>query len=303
MSEKTGDFMISLASQAGVELSDEQKTAISEIATELPEGIATQIQDGLLTVDSAVANTKVRDRIKAEVFDAVDGKLKNLAMEHGFDAGFIQTIGENKETFKNIGTISTQILANQKKALEKAKEGAPEGDQKELQDEIIKLNAKIASNNDNTISKTDHDDTVEGYEGLLKENAKALLQLKANSLFANQNWAMDISPEANLATANGLFNTELTAKGIVLVEDNGILKLQTNEGTPYFGADNKEVTPRDFVKNLLSGHKLLKVTDTKTTQAQAQIITGNGTDASVASASAKAQESIDNIQKLQGQTA
>ena len=138
---------------------------------------------------------------------------------------------------------------------------------------------------------------VGGFEDILKENAKAMLKLRANTLFSSQNWAMEVSQEANMATANGLFYTELDAKGINLVDDNG-LKLQTKEGTPYF-VDNKEVTPQDFANSLLAGHKLLKVTDTKTTvTTPTTTITGNGMDASVVAAAAKALELNASMQDL-----
>ena len=277
MSNTAGDFIISLAEQASVELTDAQSTAISEIAKELPDDIATQIQGGLLTVDSAIANTQVRDKIRSEVFDGVDGKLKNMAMELGLDSDFIKKIGENKETFKNISFLSSTVAKIHKEALVKAKDGAPAGDQKELQDEITKLNAQISSHNDSTVSKADHDDTVEGYEDMLKENAKAILQMKANGLFSNSNWAMDVPSEINVATAMGLFNSELASKGLSLVEDNGTLKLQTQEGKDHF-VDNKPVTPKDLASSILATNKLLKVTDTKSDGTGAAPATITGAD-------------------------
>lgn len=272
---KTGEFIISLAKQSGSELTEDQTTAISEIATDLPDDIATKIQGSLFTMESALANPDIINKLKAESLDAVDQKMLEFATEFGLDDGFKHNLKETKGTYNRIDSIKKAVLENHKLALEKVKEGAPAGDQEELQKEISKLNAQIALHNDNTVSQQDHDDAIEGYEDMLKEGANKMLGLKANSLFAGQNWAMDISQEANMATAMGLFNSELANKNINLVDDNG-LKLQTKEGSPYY-VENKEVSPQDFANTLLAGHKLLKVTDTTTaTTPTTTTVTGAG---------------------------
>lgn len=290
---KTGEFIISLAKQGGVELDEAQTKALSESATDLQDDIATSIQGSLFTKESALANPDIINNLKAQSLDAVDSKMEELAKSFGLDEGFIHNLKETKGTYNRIDLIGKTILTNQNTALEKAKEGAPKGDQKELQAEISKLNKQIEDHTENTISKQDHEDMIEGFEDIQDENAIAMLQLKANSLFSGQNWAMDVDPEVNLTTAKTLFNAELATQNITLVDDNGILKLQTQEKSPYY-VDNKEVTPQSFVNTLLAGKKLLKVTDTKTTGTGAQIITGGeNIDPSVVGALATLQKSMD----------
>ena len=284
---KTGEFIISLAKQGGVELDEAQTKALSESATDLQDDIATQIQGSLFTKESALANPDIINNLKAQSLDAVDQKMEEFAKGFGLDEGFIHNLKETKGTYNRIDLVGKTILANQKVALEKALEDAPKGDQKELKAEISKLNEQIADRTDNTISKETHQDMIDGYEDIQDENAKAMLQLKANSLFSGQNWAMDVDPEVNLTTAKTLFNAELVAQKIILVDDNGILKLQTQENSPYY-VDNKEVTPQSFVNTLLAGKKLLKVTDTKSTTTTTQTISGTGDiDSSVVGALAQ----------------
>ncbi|KKN74669.1 hypothetical protein LCGC14_0388710 [marine sediment metagenome] len=296
-----GELIISLAKQGGVELDEAQTKVIKEMTIDLPGDVATNIQGSLFTVESALANPDIINKLKAESLDAVDQKMQEFAKTLGLDDGFIHNLKETKGTYNRIDSVGKAILQNQTVALEKAKEGAPKGDQKELQAEIEKLNKQIAVSGENIVTKTDHEDMVEGFEDMLKENAKAMLNLKANTLFANQNWAMDVDPEVNLTTAQTLFNGELAAKGIKLVDDNGILKLQTGEGTPYF-VDNKEVKPQDFANTLLAGKKLLKVTDPAPTPTPIPVPGGgDGTDPAVQAAMLKAAESVKNIQNLQEQ--
>ncbi len=296
---KTGDFIISLAKQGKIELDDAQTKAISEIATDLPDDIATQLQGSLFTMESALANPDIINKLKAESLDAVDLKMKEFAQQFNLDEGFMHNLKETKGTYNRIESIGKAVLESHKLALEKAKEGAPAGDQEELNNKIAELNAQIASHNDNTISKQEHDDTIEGYEETLKENTAMMLGLKTNSLFSGSNWAMKVSDEANMATAMGLFNAELASKNIKLIDDNGTLKLQTNEGSPYY-EKNIEVTPKGFADTLLAGHKLLKVTETPPGTPPGAPITippGN-VDAGIADAVAKANAHAESIQHL-----
>lgn len=261
MSKTTGELILSLAEQSGAALDEAQIKSIQAIETELPEGIAEKIQGSLYTVESALANSEITNKIKADSLDAVDQKLQNMAMQLGQDSDFVQKLKDTKGTYNGMDLLGSAVLANHKAALEKAKEGAPKGDQKELQEEITKLNAQIVSHNENSITQIDHDDTVNGYEDLLKESAAKMLGMRSNLLFAGRNWSnKQISAEINMSTSNMLLNTELDALGVSMVEKEGTLKLETKEGKPHF-VDNKEVTPLDFANSLLARHKLLTVSD------------------------------------------
>jgi len=284
---KTGELIISLAEVSGVELDADQTKAIQEIATDLPDEIATQIKGSLFTKESALANPDIINRLKADTLDPVDEKLKEFAKTVGLGDGFIHQLGDTKGTYKRIESVTKAVLDHQKLALEKAKEGAPVGEQKELQVKIKELNDQLAGIKDTHIAKTEFDTLSETHKSTLSEHAKQMLSMKAKSLFSGVNWAMDgISPEINTSTAMALLNSELTSKEVSLVDENGTLKLQTKEGTPYYSADNKIVTPKDMVNSILSGHKLLKVTgNPPPTQITSTVpTTPTGMDASVAEA-------------------
>lgn len=291
MSKTTGDLIISLAEQSGATLDEAQIKSIQAIETELPEGIAEKIQGSLYTVESALANPEITNKIKADSLDAVDQKLQSMAMQLGQDSDFVQKLKDTKGTYKGMDLLGVAVLASHQAALEKAKEGAPKGDQKELQAEITKLNGQLSEFGETHVSKTDHEAMVEKHNSQLSDNAQALLQMKQVDLFAGKNWAMkDLSPQVNTLTANTLLNTELVAKGLKIVDVEGILKLQTKEDKPHF-VDNKEVTPHNFVDSLLAGHKLLMVSDPKNPAPTPTPVPNNGIDASVAAAMAKAAES------------
>lgn len=292
MSTKTGDFIISLATQGGVTLDEDQTKAISEIATELPEGIGDKIQGNLFTKESALANPDIINKLKAESLDAVDQKMLEFATNFGLDEGFKHNLKETKGTYKRIDAVEKAILANHKVALVKAKEGAPAGDQEELNQKIIELNQQIVSHGENFVSKQDHEDMASGFEQTINENANAMLQMNTKNLFAGVNWAVDqVSNDINTTTALGIFNAELTGKNIKLVNKEGTLRLETQEGTPYF-VDNKEVTPQELAKSLVARDKLEKVTQPNPSPTPTPVPGGgNGLDASVVSALAQAEAS------------
>ena len=291
MSKTTGDFIISLAKQGGVELDETQTKAITDIATELPEGIGDKIQENLFTKESALANPDIINKLKAESLDAVDQKMLEFATNLGLDEGFKHNLKETKGTYKRIDAVEKALLANHKVALEKAKEGAPAGDQEELNQKIVELNNQIASHGENFVSKQDHEDMASGFEATIDEHAAAMLQMNTKNLFAGVNWAVDqVSNDINTTTSLGIVNAELTSKNIKLVNKEGALKLETQEGTPYF-VDNKEVTPQELAKALVSRDKLEKVTDNKTQSTQTTAVVNGGIDASVQGALLKAQAS------------
>ena len=252
---KTGDLINSLAKQTGTELSEEQSKVVQEITQEIPDEVANQIKTNLFTKESALANPDIINKLKAESLDAVDGKLKDMAKDFGLNEGFIHNLGEVKGTYNRMDSVKKAVLEAHKQALlNKETNGG------DLQDEIANLNKELATLKDTTIGKQDHDDVVKTYEDNLKEHARKMLNLRAEGLFSNANWAMDISPQANLQTAMGLLNSELQNKELSLVNTNGHLSLQTKEGSEYY-VENKPITPQEFANNLLAGHKLLKVSE------------------------------------------
>lgn len=243
---KTGDFISSLATITNVNLDGVDTT------TEIPDEIANKIKTSLYTKESALANPDIINRLKAESLDAVDGKLKDMAKDLGLGDGFIHNLTEVKGTYNRMDSLKKAVLDAKKLALADTK-GVDNSD------EINKLNNELATLKESTISRSDYDIKIKEYETLVSENANRLLRLKSEGLFSHKNWAMDVSPEANLQTAINLFNSELKSKELQLV-DNGQLKLQTKEGSDYF-VENKTISPQDFANDLLANHKLLKVSE------------------------------------------
>ncbi|PCJ57926.1 MAG: hypothetical protein COA65_08685 [Rhodospirillaceae bacterium] len=262
-----GDLLNSLAKTAGIDEKDENLVklmAIKEVATaEIADDLGSKIQSSLMTMDAALNNPEIVNKLKAESLNPVDDKLNTLAKDtFGMDDTFIETLKNTKGTYNRMDLFASSVLkAHQTaiKVLEETKAGTTNPEVKsELQGEIDRLNGELSGIKDSTVSSAEHKEMIDGYESLMQE-----LQLK--NMFSNYNYAMDVSKDVNIGVASSIFQNELHKRGVELVNENGNLvlktKLDNGEYTKYF-VDNKEITPKDMADRLFAEHKLLKVNGT-----------------------------------------
>ena len=262
-----GEFVNSLAKMAGVPEDNEHLVkllAVKEVAiAEVADDLSTTIQSKLMTMDAALNNPEILNKLKAESLNAVDDKLGTLAKDvFNADDGFIETLKTTKGTYNRMDLFAKHIAeahAIAIKTLEEAKGGTDDkGAKAELQKTIDDLNRDLAGLKESTVSSTEHQDMVDGFEDII-------LDLHKKNLFSNYDYALDVSKDVNILTATSLFNSELAKLGVALVNDNGNLvlktKLENGDYTKYF-KDNKEIAPKDLADAVLAGHKLLKVSGT-----------------------------------------
>lgn len=262
-----GDFFNSLAKMAGIDEKDENLVkllAIKEVATaEVADDLANKITGSLMTKDGALNNKEIVDEIWAKAMNPVDDKLNALAKDvFNMDDTFIDTMKNTKGTYSRMDLFAKQISEVQKaaiKVLEEAKDGT--GDPKaktELQAKIDTLNGELVTLKESTVSATEHQETIDGYEGII-------LDQHVKNMFSNYDYAMDVSKDVNIGVASSIFQNELTKLGVELVNDSGNLalktKLESGEYAEYYNKEHKKVTPKDLADGLLAEHKLLKVTN------------------------------------------
>ncbi|KKN67199.1 hypothetical protein LCGC14_0463720 [marine sediment metagenome] len=265
-----GEFINSLAKMAGVPEDNEHLVkllAVKEVATaEVADDFSTAILSKLMTMDAALNNPEIVNKLKAESLNAVDDKLGALAKDiFNADDTFIETLKTTKGTYNRMDLFAKHVSEAHAAAIKTLEESKGTTDDKgakaELQKTIDDLNGELSGLRESTVSSTDHQAKVDSYEN-------KILDLHKNSLFSNYDYALDVSKDVNILTASSLFNSELTKLGVEVVNDNGNLvlktKLENGDYTKYF-KDNKEVTPKDLADAVLAEHKLLKVSDTPLT--------------------------------------
>ena len=259
-----GEFVNSLAKMAGVPEANEHLVkllAVKEVATaEVADELSTAIQSKLMTLDAALNNPEIVNKLKAESLNAVDDKLNALAKDKfGMDDTFIETLKGTKGTYNRMDLFVNSIQEAHKaaiKVLEDAKGSTDDTGKEELQKKIEELNGELAGIKDTTVTTDSHKEMINGYEN-------KMLDLHKKNLFSNYNYALDVSKEVNVLTASSLFDSELNKLGVTIVNENGnlVLKTKLEDGnfTKYFNKENKEITPKDLADEILAQHKLLKV--------------------------------------------
>lgn len=310
-----GEFVNSLAKMAGVDEKDENLVkllAVKEVATaEVADELSSAIQSKLMTLEAALNNPEIVNKLKAESLNAVDDKLVSLAKDKfEMDDTFIETLKGTKGTYNRMDLFVNSIQEAHKtaiKVLEDAKEGTGDTGKAELQKKIEELNGELVTIKEGTVPLNDHNEMV-------KNNELKMLDLHKKNLFSNYNYALDVSKEVNVLTASSLFDNELNKLGVTIVNENGnlVLKTKLEDGnyTKYFNKENKEITPKELADGLFAEHKLLKVNGNVTppvpvgTPVPIPIVTGmpapnNGADQS---AVAIANAHVKSLQTLGGAT-
>lgn len=261
-----GEFLNSLAKMSSIDEKDENLVkllGIKEVATaEISDELGSKIQSSLMTLDAALNNPEIVNKLKAESLNAVDDKLGALAKDvFKTDDAFIEALKGTKGTYNRMDLFAKHISeahATAIRVLEEAKGGTDDkGAKAELQKKIDELNLELSGAKENTVPSTDHQDTIDGYEDII-------LKLHKKGLFSNYNYIKTIERDVAEIAGISYFDNELLKRGVKLVNNEGVLSLETGEGTKYF-VDNKEVTPKDLADGLLAEHKLLEVNGTPTT--------------------------------------
>lgn len=262
----TGDFLTSLAKLASIPEDDENFVKImanKDLATaDFPDELASGILGKLLTQEAAKNNSDIAKHFKAEALNAVDGKLLDYVSKYELGDDFLTTLKGTQGSYNKMDMFTEALNKRFTEQLEAAKTNTDDPKIKEKLEEHIRtingLNGDLEKFKDTHVEKSKLTDLTEGYEELI-------MQEKINNLLGNYDYALPTSKEVNIKTAFSLLENAFTAKGVKVVNDDGILKLQTSDNMEYFDKESKKVSLTDFVDTMMADHKLLKVSDTAKT--------------------------------------
>lgn len=249
---KVGEFLNTLAGQAGIAADDAELKAILSSPTfsdtNISDALAAKIQGGFLTLESAKQNPDIKKHFTALALNGLDTEVETLMNDLGLTDDIKKSIKEEKSSYKRVGLLTKKI-----KELEAAKVGQSDEDKTKLNDKIRELNDELRTTKESFAKKE---------QELHGEMANQYINWELTSKFNGYDYAMPLSKEANMVAARTLLNEELKAKGLRIVNKDNKLELETKEGTEYYDATNKKVGVGDFVDGLMAHHKMLKVQDT-----------------------------------------
>lgn len=235
------DLVKKLMSKAGV-------TFDGDLTAEIPDEVATSLDNSLLTLDAAMNNhPKVKHKYFAEAFNGLDAELDSIMDENGFDDTLKGEIKSEKSSTKRAATLARKI-----KELESKKVGADAGKTNTLQTQINELHTKLA---DEQKKQSDLKTTYE------KQIKSIHIQSKLDSILGSYKTVYDELPvDAKQAAVNSLISKALQDSDAEFTfDEKGSLSVIKKDGTNLFGDNHTQLTPQSFIDKSLS--KILKVSE------------------------------------------
>lgn len=235
------DLVKKLMSKAGV-------TFDGDLTAEIPDEVATSLDNSLLTLDAAMNNhPKVKHKYFAEAFNGLDAELDSIMDENGFDDTLKGEIKSEKSSTKRAATLARKI-----KELESKKVGADAGKTNTLQTQINELHTKLAE------EQKKQNDLKTTYEKQIKS---IHIQSKLDNILGTYKTVFDDMPtDAKQAAVNSLISKALQDSDAEFTfDEKGSLSVIKKDGTNLFGDNHTQLTPQSFIDKSLS--KILKVSE------------------------------------------
>lgn len=247
---KLSEFLTALAKKAGIDLTDPKYADVLAATIEVPDDLSNALEKNLMTEAAALANSKIRSTIRAEVYNGVDSDFNSLIEEYELDTEVKNSILGEKKAVDRVKKLASHLKEQSEKAAksgDKTKEEALKKDVENLNTQIKNLKAEKQKEIDQL--KADNETNLTGFQ------VKSLLGSKKYTL------PEAMKPEEQVEMVYGIVDQELKSKGLKLVRENGTLRLVKEDGTdPYDDKNNKLELPT-FIDGALAQRGLLKVSD------------------------------------------
>lgn len=245
------EFITGLAKKSGLKMDDEKIVAF--LATdgldkiEIPDEVIA-LDNKLISVQDAMNNhPDISRHYKGITLKPVDKKIENLVAEFGLDKDAAAEIIGETNSYERIQLFAKAIREHE------IKKGFTDKDaQKKFQQTIDALqtelrNQKAAAEQ----QKTGYDKSIKDFK---LDHAKSLL-------FSDYKTVYDELPsDVKVQTLSILLNKRLAEKDAVIdFDEGGSLVLKKKDGTTYYSENNTPVTHKQFVEQILSDNKIIKV--------------------------------------------
>lgn len=240
---QTSQLVTNLLKKAGIAFD-------GEVNGELPDDIATQLDNSLLTIKAATNNhPDVKKVYFAQAYNGLDAELKAILEELPFDE-----VVKSELAAEPSSTKRTVALIKKLKDLQIKKDDTGDiGKAAKLQEQINELHAKIKAEQD---AKKELQST---YEKQIKD---IHIKSKLSGMLSQYKTVYDELPsEAKQAAIDALLNKALQDSDAEFTfDEKGSLALMKKDGTNVFGDNHTQLTPQSFIDKSLS--KILQVTNT-----------------------------------------
>lgn len=257
MAKKVVDFLKSLIIKAGANPEDEIiKGALNTLGADLELGdeLVTAIDNGLISMASAKNNhPDLKKHYFGQAYNGLDAELEALMLAENLPDDVVAEIKQEQSSTKRAAKLAIKI-----KELEGKKANANKGDTQKLNEQIADLNNQLRAEKD---AKAELDKThVANIKNVKK--SYALTQKLATYKTIHDN----LDPATKNIILNAIIDKNLVAKKASWdVDDTGELILVGEGNTNLFSDDNRPLTPKTFLDQVLANEKML-------------VVSGDGTD-------------------------
>lgn len=250
-------FVLQLAQKAGMQPTDPKliellaHTELNRI--NVADELVSNLEGRLLSIDDAKNNhPAIKTHYFAEIMSNVDRVLDGIYRDYDFTEDEKAEFAQERSSTKRINLVIAKL--KEKKDAELAAAGSKKdpNTQQHLQT-INELNGQLAS------LKQQIQQAKDAHQNELRE---IKLTSNLNSRLAGIKTVLDNLPgDARTVTLRQLITKELQDNGIkILLDENGGLILQRNDGSNYFDENNRQVSVDDFISRTLAKNKVLPQT-------------------------------------------
>jgi NADH dehydrogenase/NADH:ubiquinone oxidoreductase subunit G len=246
---KLSAFVERLAKKAAVDTSLLALPA-SVTDVDIPDDIASGIDNALMTVDAAKNNPEIRKAIKIETLNGVDAKVAEVLEELGITSDASEIL-EEKNSFEKIAKLTRKV-----KELESKKAGAnTKQDKDAVEQKLADLNKEIKAAKDAlALKEKEWADT--------RNSDLTTFEIQKKLLGKEYSLPKEMNADLKVNTAQSAVNMALQAKGYKLIRtEQGGLQIVDKDGNKAFSDSHEELQVDSFIDGALAQNKLLKVND------------------------------------------
>ena len=246
---KVGTLLKNLGLKVKIDLSDAKYADLLSANLEIPDDVATALENGLLDLDTAKTNPEVNKHIRGRALNAIDDKVNELLEEYQLSAEDAAEIKSQASSYNKLPLLAAKIKAKI------ASENTGSTDSKKIKAEYDKLNGDMLE-----LKKVQATEI----EKIKNQSEQAILDYAIDAhLGALQYANSDLAPEINVLTAKNVLMKKLTdSKAKIVRGADGKLQLKNSEIPELdYQENNKAISFSDLTASTLASNKLLKVSD------------------------------------------
>lgn len=247
---KLKQFQITQAQKAGIDINLPENKAYFDALpdVDVPETVVTGIDNSLISIQDAKNNhPDIKAHYFVQALNSVDSTLEDVMKGGDFADSDRAAVKNERSTYKRLELVLNKINQAADNKIKNANPGS-----KAHQQEIDALQTQLR-------------DKTAAMEAAAAQHAADLLsyriQTQKGILFAKgaMPTIYDALPEdIRQSSLNHAADIELAKKGLKLgFDENGQAILQKADGSNYYGADNRIVSPQKFFESAFSESKII----------------------------------------------